>query len=71
MASGGKNYKIQCLSTFLSDKLYTKPQKVDIILKQNFLFCTVVSGLNIILSFNARIKQNKKTTTTPPPKLKT
>ena len=48
MATGEENYKIQRLSTFLSNELTTKPEKVNIILKQSLLvlfFCTVVSGL--------------------------
>ena len=47
MATGGENYKIQCLSTFLSNEHTTKTIKVDVILKQSFFFCTVVSGLNL------------------------
>ena len=49
MATGGENYKIQCLSKILSNELTTKPKKkkVDIILKQSFFFCIVVSGLNL------------------------
>ena len=46
MATGGVNYKIQCLSTFLSNELTIKPKQVDIILTLKHLFCTVVSGLN-------------------------
>jgi len=47
MATGSENYKIQCLSTFLSNELTTKPKKVDIIQKQSFFFCIVVSALNL------------------------
>jgi len=40
MATGGENYKIQRLSTFLSNELTTKPEKVDIMLKQSLIvFC--------------------------------
>ena len=46
MAAGGESYKIQCLSTFLSSELTTKPKKVHIILKKK-LFCTMVSGLKV------------------------
>ena len=48
LAMGGENYKIQCLSTFLSNELTTKPKKAEIILKQKHLFCTVVSGIKRI-----------------------
>ena len=48
MATGGENYKIQCLLKILSNELTTKPIKVDVILKQSFFFCTVVSGLSLL-----------------------
>ena len=54
MASGGKNYKIQCLSTSLSNELTTKSWKVDIILKLIFLFCIVVSGLNPLVGVKVK-----------------
>ena len=34
MATGGENYKIQCLSTYLSSELTNKPKKSDRILRE-------------------------------------
>ena len=48
MTTGGENYKIQCLSTFLSNELTTKQNKNKINeynIEANFLFRTVVSRL--------------------------
>ena len=38
MATGGENYKIQCLSTFLSNELTTKPEIVDVIIIEANIF---------------------------------
>ena len=62
MAMGGENYQIQCLSTILISEFTTNPQKVDI--KQFFLFCTVVSGLNII--YCPLMQGGKKKKKSPP-----
>ena len=38
ITTGGENYKIRCLSTFLSNELTTKPKIVDIIIIEANIF---------------------------------
>ena len=58
---GGENYKIQCLSTFLSKKLTTKPEKVDI--EANFaLWCLALTSdfVDVLVNYPSGKKRTQK-----------